>query len=179
MESQRKIKAKKFLRDFRTGITLEDLMEKYHLSTTKLENVFERLMAAGVLDEEELKLHLPEPTVQSLIHALRSVRRCYPTFFVPVYDLDDLQAEGHLNDISEAGLSAAGIEAISGEEKRLIIGVNRLTGIAPFLIEAVCRWNKIKPDGKTVCGFEVTSWPTEVKDALPKLIESLTICDQQ
>ena len=64
MESQRKIKAKKFLRDFRTGITLEDLMEKYHLSTTKLENVFERLMAAGVLDEEELKLHLPEPTVQ-------------------------------------------------------------------------------------------------------------------
>ena len=106
-------------------------MEKYHLSTTKLENVFERLMAAGWLTKR-LKLYLPEPTVQSLIHALRSVRRCYPTFFVPVYDLDDLQAEGHLNDISEAGLSAAGIEAISGEEKRLIIGVNRLTGIAPF-----------------------------------------------
>ncbi len=178
MESKRKIKAKRFLRDFRKGMPNDQLMEKYHVSSEELRSVFGRLLAAGVLDEDELKVNLPESIIEDLIHSFRNVRRCYTTFFVPVYDLDDLRVKGQLNDISEAGLSVSGIKALPGMEKKLVVQADHLAEIYPFCIEAVCRWSRVEPDGNTFCGFEVPSWPPEARDALPKLIRSLTMCDQ-
>jgi hypothetical protein len=178
MESERKIKAKRFLKDFREGMPFDALAEKYNVTPEELQNILGKLVTAGVLDEEELKVNLSQPTIHELIHELRNLRRCYTTFFVPVYDLDDLGTEGQLNDISEAGLNVSGIEATPGEEKTLLLRPGGVSGIKSLRVKAVCRWCKVQADGKTFCGFEVANWPPEAKEALPKLIGSLTMCDQ-
>jgi hypothetical protein len=52
--SKRKIKAKPFVRDLRTGMGDRELMEKYTLSENQLHKVLHRLVDAGAIDEMEL-----------------------------------------------------------------------------------------------------------------------------
>ncbi len=54
MTPKRKIKAKKFVQDFRNGIGDDALMEKYALTPVQLQKVFSQLVDAGMLDEMEL-----------------------------------------------------------------------------------------------------------------------------
>ena len=52
--SKRKIKAKPFVRDLRSGMGDERLMEKYSLSENQLHRVLQKLVDAGAIDEMEL-----------------------------------------------------------------------------------------------------------------------------
>ncbi len=52
--SKRKIKAKAFVRDLRTGMDDKELMETYALSESQLHKVFHELVDAAVIDEMEL-----------------------------------------------------------------------------------------------------------------------------
>ena len=52
--SKRKIKAKPFIRDLRSGTGDRALMEKYTLSESQLHNVLHKLVDAGAIDEMEL-----------------------------------------------------------------------------------------------------------------------------
>ena len=51
----------------------------------------------------------------------------------PVYDVDDLLAEGQLLDISDTGMRVSGIEASEGEEKKLMIEVNYEAEVYSFV----------------------------------------------
>ena len=52
--SKRKIKAKPFVRDLRTGMGDRELMQKYTISESQLHKVFQKLVDAGTIDEMEL-----------------------------------------------------------------------------------------------------------------------------
>ena len=52
--SKRKIKAKPFVRDLRTGMGDRELMEKYTLSESQLHKLLHKLVEAGAIDEMEL-----------------------------------------------------------------------------------------------------------------------------
>ena len=52
--SKRTIKAKRFVRDLRSGMGDRELMEKYTLSENQLHKVLHRLVDAGAIDEMEL-----------------------------------------------------------------------------------------------------------------------------
>ena len=52
--SKRKIKAKRFVRDLRSGMGDRELMEKYTLSENQLHKVLHRLVDAGTIDEMEI-----------------------------------------------------------------------------------------------------------------------------
>ena len=52
--SKRKIKAKRFVRDLRSGMGDRELMEKYTLSENQLHKVLHKLVDAGTIDEMEL-----------------------------------------------------------------------------------------------------------------------------
>ncbi len=51
---KRRIKAKPFLSDLRSGMRDEELMGKYSLSEKQLRKVFQKLVDAGAIDEMEL-----------------------------------------------------------------------------------------------------------------------------
>lgn len=53
-QQKRSIRVRDFLRDFRSGMTDEDLMESYHLSPMGLEKFFSMLQERGILSDEEL-----------------------------------------------------------------------------------------------------------------------------
>ncbi len=52
--SKRKIKAKPFVRDLRTGMGDRELMEKYTLSESQIHKVLHKLVDGGAIDEMEL-----------------------------------------------------------------------------------------------------------------------------
>jgi uncharacterized protein len=61
-----KINAKEILNDIRLGLDDASLMEKYHLSANHLQNLFRKLVQAGVLQQSELDSRSPlfEGTVE-------------------------------------------------------------------------------------------------------------------
>ena len=99
--------------------------------------------------------------------------------FLPVYDVDDLLAEGQLLDISDTGMRVSGIEASEGEEKKLMIEVNYEADVYSLYVTAICRWTKPEPDGSLVAGFEVTAWPPVADEVLDLITQSLALCDEE
>ena len=57
--NKRKITAREVLSDVRTGVSDPALMEKYKLSAQGLQSVFNKLIKAGVLTQEELNERVP------------------------------------------------------------------------------------------------------------------------
>ena len=51
--SKREIKAKDILEDLRAGLTDDQIMEKYRLSPTGLKSLFDKMVAAKVMTQEE------------------------------------------------------------------------------------------------------------------------------
>ena len=56
-EPKRKVSAKKFLEDFRSGKPDEELMEIYGLDRKNLNRLFKKLITKGLLDADEVRLH--------------------------------------------------------------------------------------------------------------------------
>ena len=56
---KRKITAREVLRDIRSGLSDQDLMEKYTLSAQGLQSVFHKLVSAGVISQPELDDRVP------------------------------------------------------------------------------------------------------------------------
>jgi hypothetical protein len=56
---KRKITAREILRDVRSGLSDQDLMEKYTLSAQGLQSVFHKLVTAGVITQAELDDRVP------------------------------------------------------------------------------------------------------------------------
>ena len=56
---KRKITAREVLRDIRSGLSDQDLMEKYTLSAQGLQSVFHKLVNAGVITQAELDDRVP------------------------------------------------------------------------------------------------------------------------
>jgi hypothetical protein len=177
MEAKRKIKAKNFLKNLRAGMTESQLMEMYSLSAEGLQRVLGKLAAAGLLETGELGPSLSETGKEPLAGAGRRLRRCYPAFFIPVYDLDDLLAEGQLHDLNEKGMRVSGISSRPGAEMNLVIQADEVADVYPFCVGAKCRWTAVESDGRLIAGFEVTSWPPVAAEALEKIMKSLMICD--
>jgi hypothetical protein len=177
MDAKRTIKAKKFLRYLRSGYSKERLMEKFSLTADELYRVVGKLIAAGLLPREAAGDSLTEEFTDQAIKAYRRTRRCYPTYYVPVYDLDNLGEEGQLLDINETGLRVSGLTAEVGQKKSLIIQADELGDVHPFCVDGVCRWKKVEEDGKIVAGFEVHQWPSIAPELLAKIMTWLTMCE--
>jgi hypothetical protein len=52
---KRSVKAKEVLADIRAGITDLDMMEKYQLSAKGLQSLFDKMVAAKLLTEDEIQ----------------------------------------------------------------------------------------------------------------------------
>ena len=176
MESKRTIKAKDMVHDIRAGLTNLELMQKYRLSPKGLQSIFTKLIEAKAVKVGELDARgaLSDDTVG--LDQKRVAPRNYCVVRLPVYEAENLIAEGQVRDITEKGLQVAGLSAAVGQEKTLVLQPTDFADIHPFAFEAHCRWVKSEtdPDG-SVAGFEITDISDGALLELQKLIQALTI----
>lgn len=166
MTLRRCIKSKHFLGDIRSGMTANELMKKYGLSSDTFRQV-----------------------LQSIIHFQRKgrnagvdfrERRRYPrtviTYPLWVYDHADQIEDGRVLDVSEKGVCIEGITAMVGETRTFIVKYRKGERRKPFVFDAMCRW--VSANGGSsreyIAGFEITNISQGDIALLMELIEDAT-----
>jgi hypothetical protein len=177
---KRKIKAKDVVADMRSGNSNADLMARYQLEPERLEEIFRRLLDAGLILDIELVGRVP---VVSRVEAPsgptpKRAPRSYLMVPLPVYDLDDMTLEGRVHDISRTGLQVSGIKTQAGDKKSLLIQADEFADVYPFALDAVCKWaTQDSPDEECTAGFEITTISGVGAGELEKLCQLLAISE--
>lgn len=110
------------------------------------------------------------------VTARRAMPRNYMVVSVPIYESDNLLAEGTIIDINEQGLKIQGINTRKGDIKSLLIQGDEYHDVFPFVFDAECRWaTKDDATGDTVAGFQITAISDTSIEELRKLIAALSI----
>lgn len=176
MGAKKEIRAKDVLRDIRSGLSNEDLMEKHHLSPAGLRSLFRKLADARIIRKEELEARIPALPPEEAQKDRRRSQRCYPVTSFPIYDLDDLRQEWQVLDIGEDGLKVSGIKARLGQRKDFLIQADEFGDVFPFTFQAECRWSKLQEDGVPIAGFEIITMPEKGAQELKKLLKAVMFC---
>ncbi|MBI5572665.1 MAG: PAS domain S-box protein [Desulfomonile tiedjei] len=183
-EPQKKtIKSSKITADIRAGIADSQMMDKYGLTATGLDNVFKQLVAAGVVSEDEIERKAQPDTreqeqdqQQEDETVNRALPRNYMVVSVPIYEANNLLSEGTIIDISEKGLKIQGIKTMEGEKKGLLVQGTEFHDVFPFVFDAVCRWTQTdESTGETVAGYQITAITDAGLQELRKLMAALSI----
>lgn len=176
MRRKRKISATQVVRDIRSGITQEELQEKYKIALHRVEKLFKRLVAANAVTESELAERYPSyKEAIAGINQCRNRRVLLP-FELIVYDITT-STIGLIRDISETGLRLAGVNCNVGGERTLQLPVDIFMKADPMLIVAKCQWMKVR--NKTMkyatAGFEITDISDDDRMVLKTFVELLSI----
>ncbi|MGO9568645.1 MAG: PilZ domain-containing protein [Desulfomonilaceae bacterium] len=176
MRRKRKISATQVVRDIRSGITQEELQDKYKIALHRVEKLFKRIVAANAVTESELAERYPSyKEAIAGINPSRNRRVLLPFEFI-VYDITT-SSIGLVRDISETGLRVAGINCNVGGERTFQLPVDIFIKADPVLMVAKCQWVKVR--GKTMiyatAGFEITDISDDDRMVLKTFVESLSI----
>ncbi len=171
---KRTIVIKDFIRDFQSGKTNQELIQDYELDLWGLRNTLKKMVEIKALALDEVRDRIPSFHGVSDGDDRRSWKRRFVLFSFPVYEADDLEEEGLVNDITENGLQVSGIKSRIGEAKSLLIRADEFADIYPFVFEATCRWiNPENERGEFAAGFEITNISEGGLTELRKLIKML------
>jgi hypothetical protein len=176
--AKRGIKATEVLADVRAGMSNAALMKKYRVSSEALTSVFDRLMDAKVLSEEELDHREPLFLEVNTAKRGRRIRRCQPVLKPRISNMVDASDNGYVGDMSELGLQVLGMKAVQGETKAFRIHADAFLDTFLLSLEARCKW--VKPAVKShpwTAGFEITSIANDDLEELRRLIAAITFCD--
>ncbi len=174
--TKRQIRANDIIRDIRAGSTDEELGAKYAMSSCTLKMVLEKLEAAGAISEAEILGRASMLEDRECGDALRSTSRNYIFFTIPIYDADDLNVEGIVNDISEEGLQVEGVKTNVGDKRSFLIRSDEFADVFPFVFDATCQW--VQSSGRAgpfLAGFGIDSISEGGSKELRKLIGLLTL----
>ncbi len=175
MGSKRVIKAKEIVADIRSGMTAKQLMIKYNVTAKALRNIMRTLVNGGALNEKEAQEILSQAEENLTV----GERRKYPRYFVyvplPIYDTEDLLAEGQVVDISEEGLRVKGIEAAPGDKKEFVVQPDYYGHVFPFSFEAECKWSSRDGSGNPMAGFKITDISEGGREQIRKIIRLLAL----
>jgi hypothetical protein len=149
-------------------------MDEYGLSSKELLSIFKRLIVAGAVKKGELDTRMPPAEDRADVEALRRLPRNYLVVAIPVYDADDLFAEGRVIDVTEKGLQVAGLSATAGEKRSLLIQADEFVDVHPFVFDCECRWVRLDEEHPR-SGFEITSISEGGLVELRKLIDQITL----
>ncbi len=161
-----RISVRKLVRDIHSGMEDVGLMEKYALSAEDLNLVYE---------------HLLDGRIPSFIDVSRNIQhrlspRTYIFFALPIYDAEDPEDRGVVNDLSLSGLQVSGIDTAVGEKRTFVIQHHLFLPDDPVQFEAGCRWTaQDDSDWECISGFEITAISPEAKARLQELIDHLTM----
>jgi hypothetical protein len=171
---KRTINAKAIVGDIGSGMSKDDLMAKYRLSSKMLQYVCKKLLETrviglGQLDESSLQATLVED-------AVREWQRYYLDFDVPVYEKGRPEIHGRLLDVTEQGVGLEGIESEVNSTQAFVVLGDLFGEIVPFEFEARCRWFQKGADHRPCGGgYEITRISDKDVRELRKLIHLVTL----
>jgi uncharacterized protein (DUF433 family) len=169
--SKNTVRINAVVRDIRSGLAKQELMEKYHLTPRGLSWVSMQLISSGAISWQEVygKLcsNYPELTPDP---PRRSERRRLH-FYVPIYADGDPEVVGSVRDVSQHGIGAQGIQAEVGETKTLIIPGDSFGEMGRVSFDARCAWAGIDLRGEHLSGFEITDFSVGSRQEFQLLIQ--------
>jgi hypothetical protein len=177
MSSKKIVNAKDIVDDIRAGMSDAQLMTKYGLSSKGLQSAFTKLVNNRIMSVEEIygqPRSSDEDTV--IIDDMALIQKHFLTVTAPVYEVTRPQIKGRLHEITERGLTIAGIESRIGEIKSFIIPCREFLAADHISFEAECLWAELKQGSKLwIGGYQITKISRESLDGLRELIQLLTL----
>lgn len=171
-----KVYAKKILPDIEDGLGDIPIMEKHGISPTEYLSVLDELK--GVASARQRRDRQRRQTEMQM----RGTPRCYMFQEISVYDADQAEIRGSVNDITEQGLQVSGIPSETGGIRNLVLASQVLSEgpsmISSVTFEAECRWVRTQDSyGEYVAGYEITRISEEDLEKLRRIIREYTLCD--
>lgn len=167
----RRLRAKRIAQDIRSGVSPEQIREKYLLSPAQLQKAVDVLLEHKSISPDQLRHEPVEKPQETLPASLREVERCYLDFELPIVDTGPPEVDGIVRDLTEKGAGIAGIPSQPGDVKTFLVLHDEFVLIEPFMFEARCRWvNRNEPDNDILAGFQITHISEKDLKELRKLI---------
>jgi hypothetical protein len=170
----RRINIVAVLNDIGGGMSESDLMKKYALSADLLRLVSIKLLEAR---GKRSAVDGPDTLIEELPELLstREFLRHEVDFELPIYEASRPEIHGMVRDISEEGVSVAGLEANMGDVTTLVILGDEFGAFSSFEFEAYCRWCTVDTaDGTCLTGFAISKISEEDLRQLRKLDRLIT-----
>jgi uncharacterized protein (DUF433 family) len=169
--SKNTVRINAVIRDIRSGLTKQELMEKYRLTPRGLSWVSMQLISSGAISWQEIYGKLcssyPELTPDP---ARRSERRLLH-FYVPIYADGEPEVVGSVRDISQHGIGAKGIQSEVGKTQTLTIPGDSFGEVGRLSFDARCAWAGKDLRGEHLSGFEITDFSVRSRQEFQLLIE--------
>jgi hypothetical protein len=174
MELKQKIRAKDIVTSIVSGLTDQELTEKFRLTPRGLQIVFRKLFTLKLLDRSEFHHRLSASDVPEDNEIVRRFDRMEILLPLDIQDVDDPKTAGVLSNLTAQGVGTIGIIAQVGEGKHFKVLTDEYFQLAPFRFAARCRWAMTDEEtGDLLAGFEITSISEREKAKLLNLIETL------
>jgi hypothetical protein len=178
MGVKRRMPAGPVIADIRAGMTNTQLMKKYRVSSSMLEKIFRKLLDANMVARSDLDGRLLSPQEGVVHDSIRQEPRCYMVMRLPITDMDNLNADLFVKDLSEKGVRICNLRVDVGERKNFLIQASEYADVQPFSFEAECRWVRSETDKeRQVAGFEITRISDEDLCQLREFIQAATLCE--
>jgi len=156
MTDQITIKAGDVVRDIRSGMSDWQLMEKYEISATGIQQLFKQLLEAKAVRPSELQGRNPLYKDSVTLDDLRSSARDYVDHPLAIHEYDRPDNNGIICDVSDNGLRIKGVSVRIGEVKTFVIPADELFVISPIVLEATCNWVRREGRGENLySGFNI------------------------
>lgn len=179
MSRKRSVRQELFLDDLRSGMTDQQLMERYRLTPRGLGTVFRNLVNADLMSFRELirrstgQLNLPE-----MVAELRILSRKQLEFLIPITEWEKPENTGLVYDISDDGVGTRGLQVKTHEIKTLMIPADDYFKSDPIVFEGVCRWVKEHENRwESAAGFRVMRIERGSLSELQAIIKALNPYD--
>jgi hypothetical protein len=170
MVSVHKIKGRDILDDIHSGMSNDDLMEKYEMSAQALQSAFDQLLSSGLITSKAVQIRsLPNTATESTTVTTR-LPRDYLVIQVPIYETKK-NTQGIVRDLTEETVGIIGIESRLDDVKSFVIQIDGSSD--KILFQARCRWVKQDSNGEHLCGFRIISITRENLGRLRNLIQEL------
>lgn len=165
------IRAAEIMADIRSGMTNDELMNKYRLSAKGLARAFRELGEARAVEPNECCQGSERSDDAIIVDEKRRLERNRVAAYMAIYERQDLEIRGLVRDITERGVGIKGIKAAQGETKTFLITPDEFVEVDPFQFEAICRWVLETPDGEYASGYEITDIGEKDLKELRKMIK--------
>lgn len=173
---RRTIQVQEFLADIQSGMSKPDLLAKYGISSATLQRICKKLLNSRGVPEHVCDPELPLYTNTIVLENIRKVPRHYVDFDLPIYEETRPEIHGKVRDISEEGIGVRGLEVKAEDVKTLVILGDFFGEVAPFELEATCRWaGELGLNNELVAGFQIVRISEDDLRELRKLIELISL----
>ncbi len=174
---RRPITLQEISKDIRSGMSDQELMDKYGLTGEKLQRAFRQLLAANAVTLGELygrPASLPGTTALPMADLDIGADRAL-AFPIPIFEQKNPAVVGRVREISEFGLGLIGIQSQVNENKTLVIVPEKFVDMKPITLRAKCLWARTDPKGQHVAGFRIFHISETDLQRLRDMIGMLTI----